>query len=43
MKTDYIEEALSFVECPADNIGGAGGSYDDNLDPACCPTLKKIN
>ena len=32
MKTDYIEEDLSFVECPADNVGGAGGSFEDNLD-----------
>ena len=34
MKTDYTEEDLTFVECPADNVGGAGGSFDDNLEPS---------
>ena len=34
MKTDYTEEDLSFVECPADNKGGGGGSWDDNLEPS---------
>ena len=34
MKTDYTEDDLAFVECPADNVGGAGGSFDDNLEPS---------
>ncbi len=34
MKTDYTEDDLIFVECPADNIGGGGGSFDDNLEPS---------
>ena len=34
MKTDYTVDVLAFVECPADNIGGAGGSFDDNLEPS---------
>ena len=34
MKTDYIEDDLSFVECPAENVGGAGGSFEDNLEPS---------
>ena len=34
MKTDYTEDDLIFVECPADNVGGAGGSFDDNLEPS---------
>ena len=34
MKTDYIEDALSFVKCPAENVGGAGGSFDDTLEPS---------
>ena len=31
MKTDYTEDDLTFVKCPAENSGGAGGSFDDNL------------
>ena len=34
MKTVYTEDDLAFVECPADNVGGAGGSFDDNLEPS---------
>ena len=34
MKTDYTEDDLVFVECPADNIGGGGGSFEDNLEPS---------
>ena len=34
MKTDYTEEELLFVECPADSSGGGGGSFDDNLEPS---------
>ena len=34
MRTDYTEEDLVFVKCPADNVGGAGGSFDDNLEPS---------
>ena len=34
MKTDYTEEDLSFVECPADSSGGGGGSFDDTLEPS---------
>ena len=34
MKTDYREEDLTFVKCPAENSGGAGGSFDDNLEPS---------
>ena len=34
MKTDYTESALAFVKCPADKIGGNGGSFDDNLEPS---------
>ena len=34
MKTDYTEDDLIFVECPADNVGGGGGSLDDNLEPS---------
>ena len=35
MKTDYIEDDLSFECLPADNIGGgAGGSFEDNLEPS---------
>ena len=35
MKTDYTEEDLSFDKLPADKLsGGAGGSFDDNLDPS---------
>ena len=34
MKTDYTEDDLNFVKCPAD-VGGAGGSsFDDNLEPS---------
>ena len=34
MKTDYTEDDLTFVKCPAD-VGGAGGSsFDDNLEPS---------
>jgi hypothetical protein len=33
MKTEYNEEDLSFVKCPAD-VGGAGGSFEDNLEPS---------
>ena len=33
MKTDYTEEDLAYVKCPAD-IGGGGGSFDDNLEPS---------
>ena len=34
MKTDYTEEDLEFVKCPAENSGGGGGSYDDTLEPS---------
>ena len=35
MKTDYTEEDLEFVKCPAESrSGGAGGSFDDNLEPS---------
>ena len=34
MKTDYTESDLAFVKCPADKIGGNGGSFDDNLEPS---------
>ena len=34
MKTDYTEEDLAFVECPADKNSGGGGSFDDNLEPS---------
>ena len=34
MKTDYTEEDLSFACCPAENTGGGGGSFDDNLEPS---------
>ena len=34
MKTDYTEEDLAFVECPADNVSGGGGAFDDNLEPS---------
>ena len=34
MKTDYTEEDLTFVKCPAENSGGAGNSFDDNLEPS---------
>ena len=35
MKTDYTENDLAFVECPAESkIGGGGGSFDDNLEPS---------
>ena len=34
MKTDYVEKDLSFVECPAENSGGVGSSFDDNLEPS---------
>ena len=34
MKTDYTEEDLTFVKCPAENSGGAGGSFDDNFEPS---------
>ena len=34
MKTDYKEEDLEFVKCPAENSGGGGGSYDDTLEPS---------
>ena len=33
MKTDYTEEDLVFVKCPADK-GGGGSSFDDNLEPS---------
>ena len=33
MKTDYTEEDLTFVRCPAD-VGGGGGTWDDNLEPS---------
>ena len=33
MKTDYTEDDLSFECLPADK-GGAGGSFDDNLEPS---------
>ena len=32
MKTDYSEEDLIYVKCPADK--GGAGSYDDNLEPS---------
>ena len=34
MKTDYIEDDLSFVKCPAENVGGAGNTFEDNLEPS---------
>mgnify|MGYP003324962935 CR=1 FL=1 len=35
MRTEYREEDLSFVKCPAESrSGGAGGSFDDNLEPS---------
>ena len=34
MKTDYTEDDLTFVKCPAENSGAAGGSFDDNLEPS---------
>ena len=34
MHTDYTEDDLSFVKCPAEDSGGAGGSFDDNLEPS---------
>ena len=34
MRTEYREEDLSFVKCPAENSGGGGGSYDDTLEPS---------
>ena len=34
MKTDYTESDLAFVKCPADKVGGNGGSFDDNLEPS---------
>ena len=34
MKTDYTEDDLNFVKCPADVSGAGGGSFDDNLDPS---------
>ena len=34
MKTDYREEDLTFVKCPAEYSGGAGNSFDDNLEPS---------
>ena len=34
MKTDYTEEDLSFVECPADTVSGGNGTFDDNLEPS---------
>ena len=34
MKTDYREEDLTFVKFPAENSGGAGNSFDDNLEPS---------
>ena len=34
MRTDYTEEDITFVKCPAENVGGAGGSFDDNLEPS---------
>ena len=33
MKTDYKEEDLAYVKCPADK-GGGGVSFDDNLEPS---------
>ena len=34
-RTEYREEDLSFVKCPAESrSGGAGGSFDDNLEPS---------
>ena len=33
MKTDFTEDDLSFECLPADK-GGAGGSFDDNLEPS---------
>ena len=33
MRTDYTEEDLVFVKCPADK-GGGGSSFDDNLEPS---------
>ena len=34
IKTDYTEDDLNFVKCPADVSGAGGGSFDDNLDPS---------
>ena len=34
MKTDYTEEDLSFVKCPAEDYGGGGGSFGDDLEPS---------
>tara|TARA_R100000008_G_scaffold51258_1_gene30778 strand:- start:75 stop:296 length:222 start_codon:yes stop_codon:yes gene_type:complete len=34
MKTDYTEDDLTFIECPAEVKGGGGGSFDDNLEPS---------
>jgi len=34
MKTEYAESDLAFVRCPADKVGGNGGSFDDNLEPS---------
>ena len=33
MKTEYREEDLIYVKCPADKKRG-GNSYDDNLEPS---------
>ena len=33
MKTDYSEEDLIYVKCPADKKRGCN-SYDDNLEPS---------
>jgi len=33
MKTDYIEEDLSFVKCPGES-GGNVSDFDDNLEPS---------
>ena len=34
IKTDYTEEDLSFVKCPAEDYGGGGGSFGDDLEPS---------
>ena len=34
MHTDYKVEDLSYIKCPVEKSGGAGGSFDDTLEPS---------